>query len=233
MYDYRDYSDVPNDFITKSSLDYDNERELYRVNLTECYNMFGTPVSYYFSSFNTDANPVWGEDSNATYTSAVEIMAYFQFPNRSRLYNQFGIQSIETFNVYISMDHFDALTGGNGYPPYTGRKPLIGDTIRNHYRDPFGYTFYEIANVNYAEGQFEQGQTTWMLTCKLYDDNRIKLTSDTSAITADDPIRSNSNQNTDIFDVSQKIDIVKQNTLYYTGSLEPNMTKNNNLNGWF
>ena len=217
MNSYENFSDIPNDYITKSSRDYDNERELYQVTMTEAFNQWGSPITYYFADYNVTHDPINGEDAENTFTSAAEMMAFFVFPNRSRVYNQFGIVSVETFNIYITMDHFDAMTGGAGYAPYTGRKPMIGDVVRNHYRDPWGYTFYELANVNYTESQFEQGQHYWTLTMKLYNDNKLFV----SDLLKDDPIYANSNRAHDIFDVTSAVDEKKINTLYNGGSLEP------------
>lgn len=220
---FEDYTNIPHDYIRKSDRYYDNERELYNVCGTEMFNLWGTPVTYYFASHDTAKDHLWGEDTNRSFTSAHEIQAYFTLPNRSRVYNQFGIISVETFPIYISMDHFDKVTGGNGYAPYTGQKPKIGDVIRNHYRDPFGKTFYEISNVNYTESQFQQGQFFWTLTCKLFNDDHIKTTQNTSA----DVINDYTNKPDDIFDITNKINTL---TSAWSGSLEPG---NINLNGWF
>lgn len=215
---YQEYSDVPNDYITKSTHDYDNERELYSVLATEAFLNFGTPITYYFTSFNTSADPVYGEDAKHIFTSAVEMQMMFEFPNRSRVYDQFGITSVETFNMYVTMDHFDATTGGNGYKPYIGQKPKIGDVVRSNYRDPFGYTFYEISNVNQTTNQFIQGQYFWTLTCKLYNDSRIFADESLK----DDPIYTNTNQSHDIFDLNDHVDLRKSDKLYIKPGTESN-----------
>jgi hypothetical protein len=227
LQDYKDFSDIPNDYITKSSRDYDNERELYSVLGTEAINIWGTPITYYFTSFSTSADPKWGEDSNQRFTSAVEMQAMFTFPNRSRVYNQFGIISVETFNIFITMDHFDASTGGNGYTPYIGLTPKIGDVIRNNYRDTLGYAFYEISNVNQTDNQFEQGQFVWTITCKLYNDQHILV--DTGLMT--DPIATVTDIKNDIFDISSDVDTKKVSNIYTGGSLE-RPSNSQLLGGW-
>jgi hypothetical protein len=123
------------------------------------------------------------------------------------------------------MDHFDAMTGGLGYKPYVGQKPKIGDVVRNNYRDPFGYSFYEISNVNQTANQFIQGQYFWTFTCKLYNDSRIFADESLK----DDPIYTNTNQSTDIFDLNDHINLKKTDKLYTKPGTESN--KNTKLLG--
>lgn len=212
---WEDYSLVPNDYITKSDASYDNERELYQVLATECYNMWGTPITYYYASYNTSFDTLFGEDQDLFWEDKIDLSAMFELPNRSRVYTQFGIISVETYQIYITKDHFDAMSGGTGHSPYTGRQPRIGDVIRNHYREPYEAAFYEITDVNYTDEQFEQAQHFWTLTVKPYKDNRIKATSAISG----DLLEKYTNQTFDIFNVSDMVEILEP-TVEYDGSNE-------------
>lgn len=161
--DYDDYNFMPNSFFKRSSEEYDNERELYGVLQMEGFNNFGTKLRYFVVSFDIEYNKIWGEDNNRTVLSAFDIMSYFDLPQETEMFTQFGIEGIDTFHIYINKMHFDKVTNGTGiYNNFSGYKPKIGDIIQAKYN---GY-YYEIVDVNHTEQMFLQFKHCWDLIVK-------------------------------------------------------------------
>lgn len=225
---YLNYSSLPNGFITKCpGIDYNRERELYDIVLTEAYNKHGICLEYYVTSFDTSYDKVWGEDNNRTFTRAFQCMGFFELPQEERMWTKLGIAGMDEFSVYIAKRHFRdaskfnyAQTNPNAYNSYL---PKIGDYIISKYNK----YIYEVVDVKDEAMMFMQSkQYVWDLIVKPFKDEKIQTNAETSATT----IADFTNKENDIYDQTSEVDTRKTNVIYTPKPSEQSI--NNGFSGW-
>jgi len=216
---YLDYSDIPNDYITKCKVsnyegsvgNYNNERELFDVMVTEAYNKHGVCMDFYVTSYDKNYDKIWGEDNARNFVRRFEVMAFFNLPREERLWSKFGIEGMDSFSMYVSKRHFweasrydDLQTDSTAYEPYI---PKVGDYIYSK----FNKYIYEIVEVkDEVMMNLLSKQHVWEFLVKPFKDEKIA----TSPLTSAAPIADYTNQTTDKFDVTGTIDEKKDDVNY-------------------
>jgi hypothetical protein len=221
MAEYSAYDPMPTEWMRKCQTSYNNERELYGILQMEHFNMWGVPMEYYATSYNTSADNLWSEDQNRTITNMWNIMTMYELPHEDNLWTKFGIEGIDQFHIYVSKMHFDAVTGGNGtytsafpqeFAPTDSYLPKVGDILKAKYNN----YFYQIVNVKQEEQMFEQYKHSWDLIVKPFTDNRLSLNNSTSATS----ISAVANNQSDMFNIKETINTVKTTILYTSAACE-------------
>lgn len=192
--DYLRYPALPNKWFTKCNSSYDRERELIKVTQMEAYNMWGAPVYFYKTSYDTNYNKIWGEDRDRYVIQYwPEVMAYFTFPREDKLWTKFGIEGMENLTLFVSKEHFEYKT--------SGYIPRMGDLLQTEYNS----NVYEIVEVKEESGMYLLAkQYTWEIIVRPFKDEMLVLSGDTSA----SPLSAFSNlpSDLDIFDIKSNID---------------------------
>jgi len=216
---YLNYQNVPNQYITKcinssyggSVGNYNNERELFDVLVTEAYNKHGVCMDYYVTSYDKAYDKIWGEDNDRRYVRRFEVMAFFTLPREERLWTKFGIEGLDSFSMYVSKRHFwtasqydAAQTTPNAYSPYI---PKAGDYIYSKYNK----YVYEIVEVkDEIMMNLLSKQHVWEFMVKPFKDEHIETTSLTSA----SPMSAITNKDSDKFDITSVVDAKKPDVNY-------------------
>jgi hypothetical protein len=232
---YLQYQDIPNEYITKcvnsnyagSVGNYNNERELYDVLVTEAYNKHGVCMDYYVTSYDKQFDKIWGEDNNRRYERRFEIMTFFNLPREEKLWTKFGIEGMDSFSIFCSKRHFweasqynDIQTNPRAFTPYI---PKAGDYIFAKY-NKFVYEVVEVKDEIMMN--LLSKQHVWEFLVKPFKDEKIATTSNTSA----SPIADFTNKKTDKFNITQTIDEKKIPIKYVPKSTECN--PNDPFAGW-
>jgi hypothetical protein len=201
--EYSSYSALPNyQYFVKTGSQYENEKNLYDLLLTESYNKFGVRGQYYITTYDTNYDKIYGEDGNRRFTRKFDIMTYYELPKELELWSKFGIEGLDNFKMYMSKLHYRAArTNGN----YSYDVPRIGDVINIVYNN----RYYEIIDISEEEEIFLQRKHSWTLTVQVFKDDHMSLDNSLSA----DDLTNYINQ-TDIFDLSATIDNKKTDILY-------------------
>jgi len=228
---YTNYSDVPNEYITRCAAssyqgsigNYNNERELYDLLITEAYNKHGVCMDYYITTFDKSYDKIYGEDNNRSFTRRFQIMGSFRLPREEKLWTKFGIEGMDQFSVFVSKRHFweasqydYTQTNKNAYSPYV---PKAGDYIISKYNK----YVYEIVEVKDEEMMYlHSKQHVWELMVKPFKDEHII----TTALTSASDMSAATNQSTDKYDITKVIDNKKGDIKYTpktgeTGNQDP------------
>jgi hypothetical protein len=200
-YDFYNYNEfptttLPNGYLYNGQEKYDKERKLYDQISTERINLSGVVSQYLVTSFDTEADPHWGEDGNREFKRKFDLMVMpdgqdlFQ---HAKQWGELGLWSTDVYRVAFTMTHFkeastkvsqekdDNLKGyQEGFSYQDGvvvdglDAPRIGDYIKMKYED----YLYEIIDIVDEENQFMQGQNNWTITIKPYKDENISVTDD-------------------------------------------------------
>ena len=216
---YLGYSNLPNMYITKclnsnylgSVGNYNNERELFDLMVTEAYNKHGVCMDFYVTSYDKSYDKIWGEDNNRRYERRFQIMTFYNLPREEKLWSKFGIEGMDSFSVYVSKRHFweasqfnDIQTNPKAFAPYI---PKAGDYIIAKYNK----YIYEIVEVkDEIMMNLMSKQHVWEFLVKPFKDEKIATTPNTSAA----PIADFTNKKTDKFDIKQTIDDKKTSVNY-------------------
>jgi hypothetical protein len=231
---YFDYTDIPNQYITKCGTSnyagsvgsYNNERELFDVLVTEAYNKHGVCMEYYITTFDKNYDRIFGEDNDKRFTRFFKVMGSFKLPREEKLWTKFGIEGMDQFSMYISKRHFweasqyDSTQTVKNAAPYV---PKAGDYIVSKYNK---YA-YEVVEVKDEEMMYlHSKQHIWELLVKPFKDEHIVTTSLTSASDMADI----SNQNDDKFNISNVIDQKKGDINYTPKGTE--ITKQDYFGNW-
>jgi hypothetical protein len=185
---------------TLCSTKHDNERELISMLTMEVWGSFGVQLIYYPVSYDTNYDRVFGEDGDKYITTSYEnVMSYFTLPKENKVWSKFGIEGFNSFSMYISKEHFNAVT--------SNYIPKIGDIVltRNDNK------FYEITEVKEEAPTFMLSkQYAWELIVKqLKVEQEISISPSLSA----SPISSIYSV-VDILDIKNTIDVEKEKVLY-------------------
>jgi len=202
---YDDYNDLPNNDLFVNNNNYDNERKLYDLLLTETYNKHGIPLDFYISTYDTNYDKIFGEDNNRRYTRKFSIMAYYELPKEMELWTKFGIEGIDNFQMFVSKRHFKAASTNGGYDEWI---PRAGDVIYATYNK----LFYEIIDVGEEEEIYRQRKHVWVFTVQKFKDEHVSIDNSLSADMAD--LFQYTNQKTDVLNVSATVDQKKTAILY-------------------
>ena len=232
---YLNYANIPNQYITKCATsryagsvgNYNNERELFDLVVTEAYNKHGVCMDFYVTSYDKEYDKIWGEDNDRRFERRFEIMTFYNLPREERLWSKFGIEGINQFSIYASKRHFwtasqynDVQSISNAFPPYI---PKVGDYLYSKYNK----YIYEIVEVkDEIMMNLLSKQHVWEFLVKPFKDEKIETTSLTSAA----PIADFTNKDSDIFDVTDTIDEKKDDVNYNPPGTECN--PNDPFGGW-
>ena len=195
-----------NDFFNKQSDCYDGEKELYDVIEMCAWNLFGVDCSYYVVDYNTSFDPFFGEDGDRTITRTFPITASLDLPMEDDMGTRFGIEGLDSVEMFVSMMHFDYVSTLSGdtsgvYPAYI---PKEGDILKTDYNGKY----YEIMNVKDTTEQFLQASHTWKFITRRYRDLNFNL----SATVSGDDIAQYV-QMDDMFNITSAIDSAKTSIL--------------------
>jgi len=218
MTTYNQYSDLPNsEYFKKNSSRYNNEREFYDLLLTEAYNKFGISLVYYTTTYDTSYNKIFAEDGNRFFVRKFDIMGFCEIPKEMQYWNNFGIEDLDIFPIFVSKRHFYRASRVSNNTAYT---PKVGDVIEILYKimdhDTNLYTnhsrFYEIIDIGQEDGMFLQQKHTWTFMVRIYRDTHVLLSASTSATMTN--LDDYTNKDDDIFSLSADIDTAKNDILY-------------------
>lgn len=195
---YTSYSSLPDsDYFKKCTTNYNSERQLYDLLVTEAYNKTGTCMTYYVTDYDTTKDKLFGEDTDRTVLRSFDIMAHGELPREEQLWSKFGIEGLDNFQIFVAKRHF---TAASSQDSYDATVPRIGDMI---YMDHNNRT-YDVIDVGQEEEMFLQGKHTWIITLSPHQDTHIALSADTSATMGD--ISAATDQTTDEYDISSYIE---------------------------
>ncbi len=223
---YDSYSSLPNSYFVKVTSAYDNERELYDVLQMEGYNQRGVDLTYYPVSASTQADNIFGEDTNPVIVRRFDIRAHYELPAENKIYSLYGMTGLDLVFIHVNKLHYEytsqfSSSGTSGvYDPYL---PKIGDLLRAHYNSKY----YEIMMVKEEEEMFLQGKHSWLLVVKEMRDKNYIVSNE--LISLADDIVNNTNQ-TDILSVNSAVETEKIDILYVpkVGEISPKEI----LEGW-
>ena len=195
---YTSYSSLPDaDYFKKCTTNYNSERELYDLLLTEAYNKSGTCMTYHVTDYDTTKDQFFGEDTDRHVLRSFDIMAHGELPQEEALWSKFGIEGLDNFQIFVAKRHFQAASSQGSY---SATVPRIGDMIHMNHNN----RIYDVVDVGQEEEQFLQGKHTWVITLTPHKDTHVALSADTSATMGD--ISAATNQTSDEYDISDFIE---------------------------
>ena len=211
------FSKLPsNKYFNHFNPNYDNERYLYDLMITESYNKHGVCCSYFITSFDTKYDPLFGEDNNRRFERRFKLMTYFDLPYETRNFNNAGIGWTDVFHVYASIKHFNTaskLDYNTGTSAFNSYIPRVGDYFGTDYNG----LFYEIISVKMQEQQFLQHQHSYDFVVKVYRDKSFSVNPSTSGTMGD---LTQYIAQEDIFDIAKFINEQKSGVLYQPSPTE-------------
>jgi hypothetical protein len=179
-------------YLYKGQAVYDTDRELFARMQSEYNTQNGVVVEWYVTSYDNQADPVWGEDDNRKFLRKFDVMALFdELPQDQFTFDNFGIFSLDTWKFQVSKKHFECASmteaaatpelqhqgASEGYTKveekqYESHIPQINDYIR--IKAGRGNQYYEVV---YAEqlDSFLQGSYVWEITIKRMKDEQISV----------------------------------------------------------
>lgn len=194
-----------NSFFNYKNSEYDAEKSLFDLFVTEAYNKNGVCMEYYVTTYDTKYNRIFGEDNDRRLERAFDVMVMYQLPKEEKMWTKFGIEGTDNFSMWASKRHFRAASNN----PLTEEEyiPKMGDIIRSKYNN----YFYEIVEVVEEVGMWLQSkQHVWEFVVRVYKDEGIELTDETKSTT----ISAYTNKDEDVFDIKNVIDVKKNEFLY-------------------
>ena len=231
---------LPNEYFQFSeNSEYDNDSMLFDDIQMEHNNIYGNPMIYYVTTFDTSYDKLFGEDNNRVIIRKFPVKASFELPKEEENYSTFGIEGLDNFRMYISKKHFEYFSKYDGdseatmYPVYSGNKisafdstrPKVGDIIQSEHNT----MYYEIIDVGEEEEMFLQRKHSWTLTVRQLKNEHLSLSASTSATMTD--IYNEVLNKEDITRLNDYISSADDNVLY-TSSVGEELDTTNPLNGW-
>lgn len=214
-------------FFNHLNPNYNNERKLYDLLITEAYNKHGVCCSYLVTTFNTNYDKIFGEDNNRRYERRFKCMLYFELPKETRTFSNAGIGWTDIIRSYASIRHFNTASKYNYQGTsaiYSSYIPRVGDYLESEYNN----VFYEIISVKKQAEQFLQGQHSYEFVLKVYRDKSFGINPSTSGDFQD--LSQYVNQE-DIFNIGQFIEEKKSEVLYVPSITE--CEPNDPFNDWW
>ena len=189
--------------------------------VTEAYNKHGICMEYYIATYDKRYDRIWGEDNDRRFERYFDTMVYFQLPREEKMWTKFGIEGSDNFSMWVSKRHFRAASNN----PLTKQEyiPKMGDVIRSKYNN----YFYEIVEIKEDTGLWLQSkQHMWEFVVRVFKDEHISLTSETSA----SAISAYTDKDSDVFDIRNVIDVEKEDVVYKPKSGE--QSSNDPFGNW-
>lgn len=233
---------TPNEFFQfHQNKRYDADRNLYKNILAESLNIYGTPMMYYVVSYNTEHDPIFGEDNDRRVARKFPFKAKFELPQEEDTFEKFGLEDLDNFEMFVSQKHFETMSQydttndvhiypatnnvakTSAYPAYT---PMRGDLIRAEYND----TYYEIVGVYQQEEMFLQDKHTWKFIVRVLKDETLNLSATTSASMTDISAVTNV---TDVLEVNDDVDVLDDDILYTSGAGEEPTNEGHPDDAWY
>lgn len=216
-------SKMPNQFFNFRGSCYDNDKILYQKMTSEALDMHGVKCDYYVLDYSTNNEKVFGEDNDKHITRQFKIKVHFETPPETRKYSQWGIEDVDTFEMFITKVAFNKYS--NNY------QPKYGDLIRPHYDG----NIYEITDVIDTTEQFLNTQHNWKFTVKVWENTQPTTTSgvqDENTETYDgqtyQPIEEFTENGSDTLKQNEIIEEEKDDVLYQ----DIDNNNNNPFGGW-
>lgn len=243
-------SDMPvMHYLYKGQSEYNMERQLLDHLNAELVNQRGLIGEYYVTSYNKNADKIFGEDGNPQFLRKFDFLFMTEEmmePDYS--YNMWGIWADNTYSIDVAKRHFTEASryAGIAAPSTPGAEqdfqvqdvqfesmgPRIGDYIKVKSLQ----LYFEITNVKNRYTSL-QGTSFWTLTIKLMKDNQIAVSDEYGMAEEmsdiDNPCITNT-EDKDLFDLTktarENSDDVKYNeTPEEKGNMDPAW----NSNGWW
>jgi len=208
--------------------EYNREKELFELQITEYINQHGVCCVYYITTYNPNYNRIWGEDNDSFFVRSFDFMAMFELPTEIGVHSVQGFNLQETFHMYTTQKHFSAALRTNGICSqfYDDATPNVGDIIQSKYN----HRFWEIVDVSFeSRDMFLQTKHTWDLSVIPWVNDHMSLSAATSANMG--TILTNQVNTEEIFNIAEIVDEkkepIKYNPPINQRSNEPNMS------GWW
>jgi len=204
-------TNMPNGYVTKCNPSYNNERRLFDKVISESIKQHGVCLDYYVTSHDVSYDKVWGEDNNRRMIRKFQFNGFYTLPIEEKVWGKFGITGMDTFSMFVSKLHFEGVSKYNfdrTVRQYESYVPMVGDLIRADYNK----YIYEITEVKEETSMFLLSkQHVWEFVVKPFKDEKISI--DVGDVTMEE-IRPYTDKDSDIFDVTDKIDEKKTDVLY-------------------
>jgi hypothetical protein len=206
---YGNYSKKPTGLMNGFSEGFQAERDLYSMIITEHYNKRGVKTEFYVTTVDPGYDPLFGDDDDRRLRRKFELMVYYNYPKEDKLWTSFGIEGLDSFSMYCSKEHFDAVSrcDENGADDvYEAHIPQVGDLIRVE----FNNYIYEITEVKDEAAMYLQSkQYAWELIVKPFINEHMGV----EDLPIDDEVRA-AVEVDDLFDISGDIDDVVDDIKY-------------------
>jgi hypothetical protein len=151
-------------------INYENERNLYELLMTEAFNKHGVRGSFYITTYDTNYDKIFGEDGNRRFVRKVEMMFYYELPKELELWSKFGIEGLDNFKMHVSKKQYRAAITNGGYDFYV---PKVGDVINIVYNN----RYYEIldSGEEAVNSEFLQKKHAWEFTVGVFKDDHMSV----------------------------------------------------------
>lgn len=238
---YEEVTPMPNSFFHfQANPAYDSDKELYRNLLAEGFNIYGTPMTYYVVSYDTSYDLLFGEDNNRRVARKFPVNAVFDLPKEEDAFAKFGLENLDTFEMHVSKKHFTSASmydtsGVSLFPPetdpteteaYPSIVPKVGDMIKSDYNN----VFYEVTSIHEEEEMFLQTKHAWRFMVRVFRDDKLTLSADTSAVFTELSAVSNIE---DILEINDYITSANEDVKYTCAVGEENSNQPDIQDGWF
>lgn len=226
-------AELPHSVWDKFSTCHNGEKDMFDKLEMGAWNKFGVQLRYYLTDYNKNYDKNFGEDRDRLVVRAFDFNGYFAYPPETREYITFGIDQIDTFQLFVSINHMEYVSrlDTDGNSSYLPVYPNVGDIIYAYYSN----IYYEIIRAKKSENQFLQTQHSWTITVRVFRDNHLSLGPAVSA----EAISACVNKSTDLFQINQVVHEEKSRFLYdTTAALEseppndPGSPNNDPFAGW-
>lgn len=174
---------------------YENEKTLYSKLTAEMINHRGVLCEFYVVSYDTTYDRLFGEDDNRRVERKFQFMSIFELPKEEEQWSFFNIMGLDTFSIFVSKLSFNNIS--------QMEKPRVGDFVSTRYNRDM---LYEITDIRDGEldNRFLQFNHLWELVVKKYENTHVD---DENGL-----LPTGTADNTDIFDTSMFVDLMKQST---------------------
>lgn len=209
-----DSNAMPNSFFNIQQ-EYSDDKKLYDSLLTEGYNKYGVPSTFYVTDYNVNHDVIFGEDMDKHIIRKFNVMTYFELQPELEKFSNFGIEGLDNFSMWISKSHFKVAStyGTTGEGEFDSHVPMVGDILKTEFND----YWYEIINVNEQTEEFLQSKHSYELFVRVLRDEHLTVSPSLSG----DEINDHENLD-DIFDMTEDINTEKTDVLYdQSGSSDP------------
>ena len=108
----------------------DNERENYRIWMTEQINIYGQEVDYYIYNYPLSGHdPVYGEQPSANYHDSIKIVMFIELNDSSLMLSKFGLQADDDVTAYIAISSYATTMSSVSVGGASVTEPKAGDVF--------------------------------------------------------------------------------------------------------